>query len=116
MLDFNDIISAMQKNGFNGFGFIDTETDTSNSPFSTYYFKLGDTTIKVYNTCNKKLEIDGLQFTIDYNKMSVVVNNNGLKQLKDIEDMKHTVKEYRRVYKQMVETVKKLQIEKDFNE
>jgi hypothetical protein len=116
MLDFNDIISAMQKNGFNGFGFIDTDTNTSSSPFTVYSFKLGDTTIKVYNTCNKKLEIDGLQFQLDYNRMTVNVENNGLKQLSSIDDLKHTVKEYRRVYKQMLETVKKLQIEEDFCE
>ena len=81
-----------------------------------YHFKLGDTYINVYNYNNTKIQIDGLQFNLDYNNMTVNVSNAGLVDIHGLDELKHKVNEYRRVYKRMNETVKKIQIEKDFNE
>lgn len=80
------------------------------------FFKLGDAYINVYNCNNTNIQIDGLQFKLDYNKMTVKVENEDLVDIYSIDELKHKVNEYRRVYKLMNETMNKLQIEKDFHE
>lgn len=111
MFDINEAIRALAENGF-GYGFVGNETKKSYK----YHFKLGDTYIHVYNYNNTKIQIDGLQFNLDYNNMTVNVLNTGLVDIHSLDELKHKVNEYRRVYKRMNETMKKLQIEKDFNE
>ena len=80
------------------------------------YFKLGDAYINVYYCNNNLIQIDGLQFKLDYNKMTVEVENENLVDIHSLDELKHKVNEYRRAYKRINETMKKLQIEKDFNE
>ena len=111
MFDINDAIRAIAENGF-GYGFVGRET----KKYYKYHFKLGETYINVYNYNNTKIQIDGLQFKLDYNNMTVNVENVGLVDIHSLDELKHKVNEYRRVYKRMNETMKKLQIEKDFNE
>lgn len=111
MFDINDALCALADKGF-GYGFYGSEPKKS----FKYHFKLGDTYINVYNYNNTKIQIDGLQFNLDYNTMAVNVLNTGLIDINSLDELKHKVNEYRRVYKRMNETMKKLQIEKDFNE
>ena len=111
MIDLDEALRSLAENGF-GYGFYGSETKKSYK----YHFKLGDTYISVYNYNNTKIQIDGLQFNLDYNKMTVKVENVGLIDIHSLDELKHKVNEYRRVYKRMNETMKKLQIEKDFNE
>lgn len=80
------------------------------------YFKLGDAYINVYYCNNNLIQIDGLQFKLDYNKMTVDVETENLVDIHSLDEFKHKVNEYRRAYKRINETMKKLQIEKDFNE
>ena len=81
-----------------------------------YHFMLGDAYINVYNCHNTMIQIDGLQFKLDYNTMTVNVENKGIVDIHSLDELKHKVNEYRRAYKRINETMKKLQIEKDFNE
>ena len=81
-----------------------------------YHFMLGDVCINVYNCNNTKIQIDGLQFKLDYNTMSINVGNAGIVDIYSLDELKHKVNEYRRAYKRINETMKKLQIEKDFYE
>lgn len=111
MFSMDEAIRALAENGF-GYGFYGNETKKSYK----YHFKLGDAYINVYNYNNTKIQIDGLQFQLDYNNMTVNVENVGLVDIHSLDELKHKVNEYRRVYKRMKETMKKLQIEKDFNE
>lgn len=111
MFDLDEAVRAIAENGF-GYGFVGNKTKKSYK----YHFKLGDTYINVYNYNNTKIQIDGLQFNLDYNNMTVNVLNTGLVDIHNLDELKHKVNEYRRVYKRMNETMKKLQIEKDFNE
>lgn len=110
MFDLDEALRSLGENGY-GVGFVGNEKISFK-----YHFKLGDTYINVYNYNNTKIQIDGLQFNLDYNNMSVNVSNAGLVDIHSLDELKHKVNEYIRVYKRMNETVKKLQIEKDFNE
>lgn len=111
MFDMEEVFRSLAEKGF-GYGFYGNEPKKSYK----YHFKLGDTYINVYNYNNTKIQIDGLQFNLDYNTMTVNVLNTGLIDIHSLDELKHKVNEYRRVYKRMNETMKKLQIEKDFNE
>lgn len=110
MFNLDEALRTLAENGY-GFGFVG-ETKKSYK----YHFKLGDAYINVYNYNNTKIQIDGLQFNLDYNTMTVNVLNTGVVDIHSLDELKHKVNEYRRVYKRMTETVKKLQIEMDFNE
>lgn len=81
-----------------------------------YFIKLGNDYINVYNYYNNMIQIDGLQFKLDYNNMSVKVEKENLVDIHSLDELKHIVNEYRQAYKLINETMKKLQIEKDFNE
>jgi hypothetical protein len=111
MFSLDEVFRSLTENGY-GMGIVGNETKESYK----YHFKLGDTYIHVYNYNNTKIQIDGLQFNLDYNNMTVNVLNTGLVDIHSLDELKHKVNEYRRVYKRMNETMKKLQIEKDFNE
>ena len=111
MFDMEEVFRSLAERGF-GYGLYGSEPKKSYK----YHFKLGDTYINVYNNNNTKIQIDGLQFNLDYNTMTVNVLNTGLIDIHSLDELKHKVNEYRRVYKRMNETMKKLQIEKDFNE
>ena len=109
MFDLNDAFRSLTQKGYY-FG-IDGDEHTYK-----YHFMLGDAYINVYNCNNTNIQIDGLQFKLDYNTMSVNVENKGIVDIHSLDELKHKVNEYRRAYKRINETMKKLQIEKDFNE
>lgn len=111
MFDLDESLRYLAENGYGKGWFVGNEKISFK-----YHFKLGDTYINVYNYNNTKIQIDGLQFNLDYNNMTVNVSNAGLVDIHGLDELKHKVNEYRRVYKRMNETVKKIQIEKDFNE
>jgi hypothetical protein len=111
MFSLDEVFRSLAENGY-GMGFVGNETKKSYK----YHFKLGDTYIHVYNYNNTKIQIDGLQFKLDYNTMTVNVENVGTVDIHSLDELKHKVNEYRRAYKRMKEIMKKLQIEKDFNE
>lgn len=96
--------------------YIGIDGERKNICYYKYHFKLGDTYIHVYNHNNTNIQIDGLQFKLDYDTMSINVENTGIVNIHSLDELKHKVNEYRRAYKIINETMKKLQIEKDFNE
>jgi hypothetical protein len=111
MFSLDEVFRSLAENGY-GMGFVGNEPKKSYK----YHFVLGNVCINVYNYNNTKIQIDGLQFKLDYNTMTVNVENVGTVDIHSLDELKHKVNEYRRVYKRMNETMKKLQIEKDFNE
>ena len=111
MFDLSEAILTLHQNGYDCLG-----TYGKTKKTYQYHFELGDIHINVYNYNNTKIKIDNINFNLDYNTMTVHVATYGVVDIHSLDELKQKVNEYRRVYKRMIETVKKLQIEKDFNE
>lgn len=111
MFDMEEVFRSLAERGF-GYGLYGSEP----KKFYKYHFKLGDTYINVYNYNNTKIQIDGLQFNLDYNTMTVNVLNTGLIDIHSLDELKSVVNRYRMMYKKALVFSKQLQIEEDFNE
>ena len=85
-----------------------------NRPKSTLRkFKLGDIEVRVWNYDNEELQIDEVKFQITPNG-ELDVHITGQTTLNTLQELRHTVNLYRKSYKVMIETSKKLKLLGDF--